>query len=247
VPFFFEGQEVRVKIDGVPHFVGRDVCSRLGYSDPTNAMKQHCKGVAKHHPLLTVGGVQSFRALDRADVLRLITSSTPPAAQEFERWVFEEVLPSIMDTGRYVQAGVMPPQIAEALETIALQNRIIVGQNERFERLEKKVDAALLGFDQTQKKVKTFYTSLQILQDQNAAKKRRSGLAVRVTSRLRRWRREHNMDDATEISSETGRYIFRRDAVRRWPADEGRNIIKAGNDKVAAPKIEAADAGTSAS
>jgi hypothetical protein len=34
--------------------------------------------------------------------------------------VFEEVLPSIMDTGGYIQAGVMPPQISEALETIAL-------------------------------------------------------------------------------------------------------------------------------
>ena len=55
------------------------------------------------------------------------------------------------------------------------------------------------------------------------------------------------MDDAIEISSETGRYIFRLDVVRRRLPDEGRNSIKAGNDKVAAPKIEAADAGTSAS
>jgi hypothetical protein len=39
--------------------------------------------------------------LDRGDVLRLITGSELPAAQKFERWVFEEVLPSIMDTGRF--------------------------------------------------------------------------------------------------------------------------------------------------
>ena len=28
-----------------------DVATVLGYSDTTNAIKQHCKGVAKHHPI----------------------------------------------------------------------------------------------------------------------------------------------------------------------------------------------------
>jgi hypothetical protein len=90
-----------------------------------------------------------------------------------------------------------------------------------------------LGFDQTQNKVKNFYTSLQILQDQNAAEKGRRGLAVSVTSLLRRWCREHNLDEAIEISAETGRYVFRLYAVRRWLTDEGANIIKAHSDKVA--------------
>ena len=35
----------------------QDVAERLGYADPTNAMKPHCKGVVKRHPLLTAGGV----------------------------------------------------------------------------------------------------------------------------------------------------------------------------------------------
>jgi hypothetical protein len=93
-----------------------------------------------------------------------------------------------------------------------------------------------LGFDETQNKLKNYYSSLRILQDQNAAEKGRRGLAVRVTSRLRRWCREHNSDEAIKISNETGRYLFRLDVVRRWLTDEGNNIIKAHNDKVAAPK-----------
>ena len=32
-------------------FCGKDVATALGYKDPTNALKLHCKGVAKHHPL----------------------------------------------------------------------------------------------------------------------------------------------------------------------------------------------------
>jgi hypothetical protein len=40
------------------------------------------QGVQKLHPLLTAGGLQMFRTLDQADVLRLIIGSTLPAAQQ---------------------------------------------------------------------------------------------------------------------------------------------------------------------
>ena len=36
----------------------------------------------KLHPLLTAGGLQMFRTLDQADVLRLIIGSTLPVAQQ---------------------------------------------------------------------------------------------------------------------------------------------------------------------
>lgn len=102
VPFHFDGSSVRViEISGEPHFVGKDAADALDYADATNAMKQHCKGVAKYHPLQTGGGVQNMRIISEADLLRLIVNSTMPAAERFERWVFEDVLPSIRKTGIY--------------------------------------------------------------------------------------------------------------------------------------------------
>lgn len=102
VPYNFEGAAIRaLEIDGEPWFVGKDVAEALGYSDPTTAIRSHCKGVQKLHPLQTGGGVQEVRILSEPDVLRLIVSSTLPAAERFERWVFEEVLPSIRKTGSY--------------------------------------------------------------------------------------------------------------------------------------------------
>jgi prophage antirepressor-like protein len=103
IPFSFEGEAVRVvTIDGKPHFVGRDVAERLGYADATNAMKQHCRGVAKHHPIAdALGRDQATRVLSEPDVLRLIMGSNLPAAGRFERFVFEEVLPTIRQTGSY--------------------------------------------------------------------------------------------------------------------------------------------------
>lgn len=54
IPFAFEGKQIRVVRDenGEAMFVGKDIAEALGYADPTSAMKQHCRGVAKHHPIV---------------------------------------------------------------------------------------------------------------------------------------------------------------------------------------------------
>jgi prophage antirepressor-like protein len=52
VPLYFDGDEARtVAIDGEVHFVGNDVCKRLGYTNTSKAMTDHCKGITKRYPL----------------------------------------------------------------------------------------------------------------------------------------------------------------------------------------------------
>lgn len=124
-PFQFERHDVRVVTDeaGEPLFVGKDVCVALGYADHTNAMKQHCRGVVKRHPIVdSLGRTQDVRVLSEPDVLRLIISSQLPGAQAFERLVFEEILPTIRKTGRYAAPGSAPAPsaIAPAKEFEAL-------------------------------------------------------------------------------------------------------------------------------
>jgi len=104
IPFQFENKSIRVVTDehGEPLFVGRDVALALGYADPTTAMRSHCRGVQKLHPIPdALGRAQDARVLTEPDVLRMIVNSTLPAAEAFERWVFEEVLPTIRKTGSY--------------------------------------------------------------------------------------------------------------------------------------------------
>lgn len=101
--FAFDSQAVRVvMVDGEPWFVGKDVAEVLGYARPNDALQQHCKGAVKRRPLQTPGGTQELRIISEPDMLRLIVGSKLPAAERFERWVFEEVLPSIRKTGAYV-------------------------------------------------------------------------------------------------------------------------------------------------
>ena len=116
VPFYFESHEVRaVLLDGEPWWVGKDVCEALGYTNPSKAMGDHCKGVTKRYPIVdSLGRTQEARVLSEADVLRLIVSSNLPEAQRFERWVFEEVLPAIRRTGGYAVRPVLAEKPKQA-------------------------------------------------------------------------------------------------------------------------------------
>jgi len=98
--------EVRtVDIDGVVWFVGIDIASNLGYKQPKDAIRNHCneKGAIKRR-LPSEGGPQSMTLINEGNVYRLIIKSKLPAAQAFEEWLFDTVIPEIHKTGSY--AGV---------------------------------------------------------------------------------------------------------------------------------------------
>lgn len=101
--FCFESQDVRF-VDGKP--VAIDVAKALGYKDPANAVfrlvKERNKGVCKTQ---TPGGMQSVTVLEEAGIYQLIFGSKLPSAERFQDWVFEEVLPTLRETGTYTVGG----------------------------------------------------------------------------------------------------------------------------------------------
>ena len=82
-------------------FCGSDVAKALGYRIPKDAVSAHCKGAVKHR-LLTNGGYQEVKFVTEGDVYRLVVHSRLSTAEKFERWIFDEVLPTIRRTGGYV-------------------------------------------------------------------------------------------------------------------------------------------------
>ena len=134
----FEDRPVRiVEENGEPLFVGRDVCALLGYKNPNKAMNDHCKGITKRYPLATDGGVQELRVISEPDVMRLICGSKLPAAVRFEKWVFEEVLPSIRKTGAYVAPNLNMEQISAVARKLGeMANRLIMENAELREKIE---------------------------------------------------------------------------------------------------------------
>ena len=87
-------------IDGKEYFPATRCAKILGYKEPEKAIREKCKGVSKLDTP-TAGGTQKVNYIPEGDLYRLIVSSKLPAAEKFERWVFEEVLPSIRKTGGY--------------------------------------------------------------------------------------------------------------------------------------------------
>ncbi len=105
----FENQEfgkIRTMLDpsGKILFCGSDTAKALGYSDATNALKQHCKkdGVAFYHLTDSLGRKQQTKFITEGNLYRLILRSKLPSAERFEKWVVEIVLPSIRKHGAYI-------------------------------------------------------------------------------------------------------------------------------------------------
>jgi len=110
-----------LEIDGKPYFPAKAVAKILGYKDTVNAIKQHCRWVVKHHlphpqnPNKEI--LMNF--IPEGDLYRLITHSKLEAAERFEKWVFDEVLPTIRKTGSYGDPMVGLTKLAEQMTQVA--------------------------------------------------------------------------------------------------------------------------------
>lgn len=95
-----------VEIDGEVYFVASDVAKALGYINSRDAVLRHCKGVVKHD-IPTNGGKQSMSVIPKGDVLRLAANSELPGAEKFEGWIFDEVIPTVLNHGIYATDDVI--------------------------------------------------------------------------------------------------------------------------------------------
>ena len=95
-----------------------EVATILGYSNPRDAINRHCDkdGVV----FSDVGVVTGFRKdnsqafqvvtkkfIDEGNLYRLIIKSKLPSAKRFEKWIMDEVLPSLRKHGAYMSEEVI--------------------------------------------------------------------------------------------------------------------------------------------
>ncbi|MBR3632733.1 MAG: hypothetical protein IKN49_06740 [Elusimicrobiaceae bacterium] len=108
--------EIRtIQEDEVIWFCGADVCKALGFANTADGLRKHCKmpGIVKRYTGVQTGikadgspAIQQIPMLyiNEPNLYRLIVHSRLPSAEKFEKWVFEEVLPTIRKTGNYAPA-----------------------------------------------------------------------------------------------------------------------------------------------
>lgn len=128
-----------VEADGKIMFVASDVAKMLGYSNPNDAVARHCKGIVKRDTL-TNGGKQALNVITEGDVYRLVAHSKLPKAEQFESWVFDEVLPTIRKTGSYSVKAEKPASDIQVKRTEAMWLNARTRQAKMWADLAKTVD-----------------------------------------------------------------------------------------------------------
>ena len=116
--------EVRtVKLSNTVMFNATDVARALGYTaNPQEAIRRHCRehGCVNHAVIDSLGREQQAKFIEEGTLYRLITHSKLKEAEQFEYWVFDEVLPSIRKHGMYAIDEVLdnPDMLISALTSL---------------------------------------------------------------------------------------------------------------------------------
>ncbi len=138
-----------VDIDGKPYFMASDVAKALGYARPNDAVSAHCRATVKHSTPIS-GKIQEVNFIPEGDIYRLVIKSQLPTAERFERWVFDEVLPSIRRNGMYATDKVIDQildnpdfgiELLTKLKEEKARNKALEKENQRMKPKEIFADA----------------------------------------------------------------------------------------------------------
>lgn len=105
------GQVRTTTLDGEPWFVGKDVATALGYSNPSNAVVTHVDDEDKTTYSFQVSGSNyktKATLINESGLYSLVLSSKLPTAKQFKHWVTSDVLPTIRKTGKYAVPKITP-------------------------------------------------------------------------------------------------------------------------------------------
>ncbi|HDH6589095.1 TPA: phage antirepressor KilAC domain-containing protein [Staphylococcus aureus] len=96
-------------IEGKQWFPAINVAEILGYTNPRKAIRDHAKerGVTIRSVIDSLGRNQNKKFIDEGNLYRLISRSKLPQAEQFEEWVFDDVLPAIRKHGIYATDNVI--------------------------------------------------------------------------------------------------------------------------------------------
>lgn len=131
--------EIRtIEENGTVLFCGSDIAKALGYARPADAISAHCKGVCVL-PTPSAGGMQNTKFIPEGDVYRLIAHSKLPTAEQFESWVFDEVLPTIRRNGAYMTDDTLEQALTSPDFLIQLATKLKEEKAKRIE-LEAQVE-----------------------------------------------------------------------------------------------------------
>lgn len=130
-----------VDIDGVIHFVGKDVAQALGYADTNKAIAMHVDDEDKLNDKTALSlGQRGGWLITESGLYSLVLSSKLPTAKKFKHWVTSEILPSIRKHGAYMTENTLEKALTSPDFLIQLANQIKAEQ-EKNRQLKIQIEA----------------------------------------------------------------------------------------------------------
>lgn len=131
-----------IEVEGKPYAIGIDIAIALGYSNASKAVSTHCKnGIKEMIPHSHFGNVVKTQTtlIPESDIYRLIFKSKLPQAEKFEKWVMEEVLPQIRQTGGYIPVKEEDDEKTILAKALLIVNKTLESKNQYINELECKM------------------------------------------------------------------------------------------------------------
>ena len=131
--------EIRtLNIDGEPWFVGKDIASKLGYTDTFGALKKHVDAEDKQNCQNdSFETPRGLTIINESGLYSLVISSKLPSAKRFKRWVTSEVLPTLRKHGAYFTAETLRKTMSDPRELAKLLNTL-ADEQEKRRKLEEE-------------------------------------------------------------------------------------------------------------
>lgn len=142
--------------NGKTWFCGTDIATSLGYSNPRDAIVRHCKshGVVNHDVIDSMGRTQQMKFISEGNVYRLTAKSQMPKADDFESWIFDEIVPSVVNTGSYSVQPQTPQTYLEALKALVLSEEEKQRLAQEKQQLEVKAEQQQATIELQEKEIK---------------------------------------------------------------------------------------------
>ena len=87
--------------DSKPVFLAKDVAKALDYRDAHNLTRVVDTDYMGTHTVSTLGGDQKISTISEYGIIEAVLKSRKPEAKAFKKWVIEDIIPSVLKTGKY--------------------------------------------------------------------------------------------------------------------------------------------------
>ena len=144
------GQLSVIVKDNKEYIEAIEVATMLGYSNPRDAITRHCneEGVVFSDVGVVTGvrkdnskafQVVTKKFIDEGNLYRLIIKSKLPSAKRFEKWIMEDILPSVRKHGAYMSEEVINKTLDDPDFIIEMATKLKYEREQR-RLLQEKAD-----------------------------------------------------------------------------------------------------------